>query len=120
MSDSARNYELLRKFFDIFNDYQSQVTGWPRHRIVQTKRGPRNWRMSHDRFNVWFHKNFILTDLLRANLGEWEFKDDEKISFEDYYRDFYRSEFGFMYAVRKDFLVKVLTLGSVPVGFTRT
>lgn len=107
--------ELLRKFFEIFNEYQSQVTGWPRHRIIQTKRGPRRWRMSHERLNVWFHKNFIRPDLMRANLVGWEFKDDGKISYEDYYRDFYRSDFGWVWAVRKDFLVKTLTLGCVRV-----
>lgn len=114
------NEDLLRKFFEIFNEHQSQVTGWPQHRIIQTKRGPRRWRMSHERLHVWFHKNFIRTDLMRANLGRWEFKDDGKISFEDYYRDFYRSDNGYVWAVRKEFLVKVLTLGSIPVGFTKT
>lgn len=109
----AENYELLRRFFDIFNEYQSSVTGWPRHRVVQTKKGPRRWRMSHEKLDLWFHSNFIATDLMRANLKFSEFKDDGLVSFDDYYRDFVRSEWSYVWAVRRDFLMKVLALGHI-------
>lgn len=109
------NDELLRRFFDVFNEYQSEITGWPRHRTVQAKRGPRRWRMSHERLDAWFHRNFIRTDLMRANLKFEEFKDDGLISFDDYYRDFVRSECSYVWAVRRDFLAKVLALGCVRI-----
>lgn len=113
------DYEILADFFKIFNAYLSLTTGWPNHRVVRTKRGTfKNWRVSWDRHQVWFHTHFVATDLMRLNLRRWEYKEQVlgvkgDISYEEYYEDFFKSEFGFTHAVRKDFVLKVLSLGYV-------
>jgi hypothetical protein len=109
-------YELMGKVMSIVNEYTSSVTGWPLHRVVHTKKGrTRRWRMSYDRYQVWFHKNFIKTDLMRVNLRDWEFKDDGLISLEEYYKDFYKSDYGWTYAIRKEWALKILALGYVAI-----
>jgi hypothetical protein len=106
------DYEILADFFKIFNQYSSKTTGWPLHRIIRTKKGGiKRWRISYERHQVWFHKNFIVPDLMRLNLRRWEHKND--IPYEEYYKDFFKSDFGFTHAVRKEFVLKVLTLGYV-------
>jgi len=109
------DYELLHKFFKIFNEYKSQTTGWPLHRIVKTKKGgTKRWRMSKERFDTWFWKNYISTGLMTINLRRWEYeKLGREISYEEHYENFFKSEFGLSHAVRKDFAIKVLTLGCV-------
>lgn len=110
------DYELLSRFYEIFNEYQSSVTGWPHHRIVKNGR---RWRTSREKHDVWFHRNFVSPDLLRLNISIWTWdesflsKNKEGITREEYYKDFYRSDFGFTHAVRKDFLLRVITLGYV-------
>lgn len=112
--DEQDDYDILQKFFRILNDHTSKVTGWPLHRTVRTRKGgTKRWRMSKERHDSWFHSRFFATDLLRPNLKRWEFKDDGLVSYEEYYRDFYKSQHGFTCAVRKDFLLKALTLGIV-------
>ena len=71
--------------------------------------------MSYEKHQVWFHKNFVRTDLMRLNLRRWDYEDRaiNEVSYEEYYKDFFKSEFGFTHAVRKDFAIKVLTLGFV-------
>jgi hypothetical protein len=110
---AQEEYDLLRKVCEIVNEYTSKTTGWPRHRIIETKKGSRSWRMSKERHDAWFRKKFILPDLMRPHIHFEEFKDDGLVSYEEYYKDFYRSEFGFTMAVRKDFAIKVLALGYV-------
>jgi hypothetical protein len=107
------DYDILTDFFKIFNAYSSQNTGWPLHRVVKTKRGrTRNWRTSYEKHQVWFHTHFVATDLMRLNLRRWEYKEGD-ITYEEYYKDFFKSEFGFTHAVRKDYIIKVLALGYV-------
>ena len=109
------NEEILMRFFEILNEHTSEVTGWPRHRIVKTKDGrTRRWRTSHERHEAYFHGRFITTDLLRANLQKCEFSDDGLVSFKEYYNDFFRSENRFVWAVRKEFLIKTLMLNHIP------
>jgi len=100
------DYELLSRFYEIFNEYQSSVTGWPNHRIVKNGR---KWRTSREKHDVWFHRNFVAPDLLRLNISIWTSDED----LHEYFKDFYRSDFGFTHAVRKDFLLRVITLGHV-------
>lgn len=118
-TSTTDDYEILADFFKIFNAYSSQTTGWPLHKIVKTKKGgTKRWKMSYERHQVWFHKNFVRTDLMRLNLRRWDYEDralgvKEDISYEEYYKDFFKSEFGFTHAVRREFAIKVLTLGYV-------
>lgn len=106
------DYEILADFLKIFNAYKSEKTGWPNHKIIRTKKGgTRRWRTSYEKNQVWSHKNFIATDLMRLNLRRWEHQGD--IPYEEYYQDFFKSDFGFTHAVRKEFAIKVLTLGCV-------
>lgn len=107
------HYEILADFFKIFNKYSSQSTGWPLHRVVITKKGyAKRWRTNYEKHQAWFHTHFVATDIMRLNLRRWEYKKED-VSYEEYYKDFFKSEFGFTHAVRKDFVIKVLTLGYV-------
>lgn len=91
-------YELLERFFGIFNAYSSSVTGWPGRRILKNGR---RWRTSRENHDKWFNKNFVENGLLRPNpIGSPEP--------EGY---FHKSHW--THAVRKDFAIKVLTLGYV-------
>lgn len=116
-TSTTDDYEILADFFKIFNAYSSHKTGWPLHRVVRTKKGgTKNWRTSYEKHQNWFHTNFVATDLMRLNLKRWEYKDrliKEEVSYEEYYKDFFKSDFGFTHAVRRDFALKVLTLGYV-------
>lgn len=108
------DYEIVQKFIRILNEHTSKVTGWPLHRIVRTGNGrTKRWRTSREKHDRWFHRKFFATDLLRPNLRPWEFKDDGLITYEEYYRDFYKTDHGFTVAVRKEFLLKALALGYV-------
>jgi hypothetical protein len=82
--------------------------------------------MSKERHDAWFQKNFIETDLMRPNCEKWawagaDWDKREKVfldasecaRYEEYYKDYFKSDFGFTFAVRKDFAIKVLTLGYV-------
>lgn len=118
--------EILRKFLDIFNEYKSQKTGWPKHRIVKTRNGKtRRWRMSRDKLDAWLYKNFIKTGLMKKNYHEWEWAgadwdkrvhvsldDKQRSSYEEYFKGFYKSD-GITYAVQKEFAIKVIALGYV-------
>lgn len=107
--------EVLRRFLEILNRHTSGVTGWPLHRLVRTRKGyMRRWRTSIERHDAYMYRRFYATDLLRPNLQRWEFKDDGLVSYEDYYRDFYKSDGLFTCAVRRDFLLKSLALGFIP------
>jgi len=122
------DYDILRRFFDIFNEYNSQVTGWPMRRVVKTKKGgTRRWRLGRDRMDAWFNKNFVETGLMKPHLHVWEFKgtdwdkrdyarlegEEEEARYRKYFRGFYACDRGFTHAVRKDFALKVLALGHV-------
>jgi hypothetical protein len=110
------NDETLRRFFEILNEHTSEVTGWPRHRIVKLKDGrTKRWRTSHERHDAYVHSRFIKTDLLRVNLQRREFPNDGLVSFKDYYKGFFRSKNPFFWAVRKEFLIKTLVLGTIPI-----
>jgi len=112
-TSTADDYEILADFFKIFNAYSSQATGWPLHRVVFTKKGyAKRWRTSYEKHQDWFHTHFVATDLMRLNLRRWEYKEGD-ISYEEYYKDFFKSEFGFTHAVRREFAIKVLALGYV-------
>jgi hypothetical protein len=126
--NSIEDYDILRRFFDIFNEHQSQVTGWPMHRFVKTKKGgTRRWRLGRDRFEAWINKNFVETGLMKPYRHVWEWVgadwdkreyarlDDRspRARYEEHFEGFYASDRGFTYAVRKDFALKVLALGHV-------
>lgn len=109
--------DAIRKFVDILNRHTSGVTGWPLHRTVRTKGGgTRRWRTSIDRHDAYMYRTFYATGILRANLHRWEFKDDGLVSYEEYYRDYFRCDGGFTCAVRRDFLIKTLALGFIAPG----
>lgn len=107
--------EALRRFFEILNRHTSTITGWPLHRLVRTKKGgARRWRSSIERHDSYMHRRFYATGILRANLDRRDFRDDGLVSYEDYYRDYCKGEGSFTSAVRRDFLIKALTLGFIP------
>jgi len=102
--------KILAKFFRIFNDYKSKATN----------------RMSEERREVWFKKKFIDTGLFKRHSTRWEWvgadwdkrdsvtslADEQQESYDKYFEGYYRSpRLGSGLAVKKDFLLRVLTLG---------
>ena len=103
------DHELLSKFFSIFNEYQSR-----KRRSIGEKK-----------YETWFHKKFVETDLMRPDCEKWiwagadwdkrqyvSLDSSQLARYEEHSKDYFKSE-RVSVAVRKDFVIKVLTLGCV-------
>jgi hypothetical protein len=109
------DYEILQRVFEIVNIHTSAVTGWPYgwpYRTFKTKKG-RVKRWSRERYDTWFHLKFVETGLMRPHPMELAWNKPD--SYEEDFKDFYKSRYGFTHSVRKDFALKILTLGYLDV-----